>query len=64
MMYACPNWTKAGNMYPCGFCLYMYLTNIICGPSLGISGMDWTNVYLSGQYLIKLVSNLAQELWY
>jgi len=42
-------------------CFNMHLTNIICGHSLGISGMDWTNVHLSGQYLIKLVSNLAQD---
>jgi hypothetical protein len=48
-------------LWLCGFCLYKCPTNVICGHSLGTPGLNLASVLCSGQYLIKLASNLTQK---
>ena len=60
-MYACPRLDEGESYVACGFCLYKPLTKVIHGHSLGIVCIDPASVH-RGQDLIKLASNLAQNL--
>lgn len=61
-MYACPDWTKVGGTQPCGFCLYMPLTEVIWCIIVGVPGMDLASALHPGQYVINLDLNLIQNL--
>lgn len=56
-----PDWARLVGMQPCGFCFYKHLTNINWCHSLSIPGKYLASVHHPGQYLIKLLSNLAPK---
>lgn len=46
----------------CGFCLFNPSSNVIWCHSLEIPDMGLASIHHSGQYLIKLTSDLAQKI--